>query len=139
MNRYAKYCRPRDGEIQSKMQGSETDSDESTNDPLSKHYGDLRQAGEVNGPYSTGRLSALENPTVGKRPKKRRTQDSMVVPSKQFETKDKGQGGGRKIGKLAQLMDMPLDVFFEGRSFIVWLTLLRLIRVTTDYCTPCTS
>lgn len=86
--------------------------------------------------YSIGRLSALENPTVGKRPRKRRTQDSVVVVNKQVETKDKGQGSGRKIGKLAQLMDMPLDVFFEGRSSgIIWSALSRLIRATTDYCT----
>jgi len=63
----------------------------------------------------TGRLSVLDSPTVGKRPKKRRTQDSKMITSESVESKDKGPGSGRKVGKLAQLMDMPLDVFFEAR------------------------
>ena len=34
------------------------------------------------------------------------------------EVKAKGTGNGRNVGKLAQLMGMPLDVFFEVRHVL---------------------
>jgi hypothetical protein len=67
--------------------------------------------------YLSGRLSGLEGPTVGKRPKKRRTQDFKMITSEPAVNKGKGAGSGRKFGKLAQLMNMPLDVFFEAGLF----------------------
>jgi hypothetical protein len=38
--------------------------------------------------------------------------------NKLVDNKGKGAVGGRKLGKLAQLMDMPLDIFFEVHTFL---------------------
>jgi hypothetical protein len=42
----------------------------------------------------------------------------VTVAIKPAKTKTKGAGNGRNLGKLAQLIDMPLDVFFEARLFL---------------------
>jgi hypothetical protein len=40
-----------------------------------------------------------------------------MITSEPAVNKGKGAGSGRKFGKLAQLMNMPLDVFFEAGLF----------------------
>jgi hypothetical protein len=40
-----------------------------------------------------------------------------VITCEPAVNKGKGVGSSRKLGKLAQLMNMPLDVFFEARLF----------------------
>jgi hypothetical protein len=56
---------------------------------------------------STARLSGFKKPKVGSGPRYMR--NKMTSKSK----KGKGSGKGRHFGKLAQLLNMPLDVFFE--------------------------
>lgn len=58
-----------------------------------------------------------------------------MIVSRQVKAKDKGAGAGRKRGKLAQLMDMPLDVFFEARLFGIFQRTPMLICVAADYGT----
>jgi hypothetical protein len=67
--------------------------------------------------FFTGRLSRLDRPTVGKRPKKRRRQYVKTTASEPARVKAKGTLNKRNLGKLAQLVDMPLDVFFEAHLF----------------------
>lgn len=57
---------------------------------------------------STARLSGFKKPKVGSGPRYMRS--TMTSKSK----KGKGSGKGRHFGKLAQLLNMPLDVFFEA-------------------------
>lgn len=54
--------------------------------------------------------------------------------SKLHAAKPKGTGSGRKLGKLAQLMNMPLDVFFEVHLFTfpwskLWILILPHCRL----------
>jgi len=57
---------------------------------------------------TTGRLTGLNKPKTGSRTTSYKRQKTTGKPGK-----GKGTGKGRNFGKLAQLMNMPLDVFFE--------------------------
>jgi hypothetical protein len=73
-----------------------------------------------------GRLSRLNKPKIaaGSARYKRRKISSKP-------TKGKGTTKGRNFGKLAQLMNMPLDVFFEARVFA--LSAVRFDQPILDY------
>ncbi|KIM85612.1 hypothetical protein PILCRDRAFT_339430 [Piloderma croceum F 1598] len=56
-----------------------------------------------------------------------------MITSEAAVNKGKGTGSGRKFGKLAQLMNMPLDVFFEITGHLEPLDILRLSRVSKQF------
>lgn len=59
-----------------------------------------------------------------------------MITSEPVVNKGKGTSSGRKIGKLAQLMNMPLDVFFEAcPMFASSGRFSRLICTIADYRT----
>src|SRR6267154_4973773 len=58
---------------------------------------------------STARLSGLSRPKVGTGATRYKRQKVSSKPAKA-----KGTQKGRNFGKLFQLMNMPLDVFFEA-------------------------
>jgi hypothetical protein len=71
---------------------------------------------------SPGRLSGFKRPKIAV-PKRKR---GLFRPVATKTVKAKGKGKGRNFGKLAQLMEMPLDVFFE-------VCILMLLRQQSHY------
>jgi hypothetical protein len=75
-----------------------------------------------------GRISGFNKPKIGSKPSKRpRTSSSPK------QVKGKGSRKGRNLGKLAQLVNMPLDVFFEITSQLQPLDILQLSRVSKHF------
>lgn len=79
---------------------------------------------------SAARLSAFNKPKAASR-KRQRIQKPTAN-----KAKNKGVGKGRNFGKLAQLLNMPLDVFFEV-CFVRLLPIKLVILMThlLDYIT----
>jgi len=73
-----------------------------------------------------GRLSRLKRPKIAPDPKWLRFGGLRQKPA---NTKTKGKGKSRNHGKLAQLMEMPLDVLFEARLLI----LIALTSIVDTY------
>ncbi|KIM71321.1 hypothetical protein PILCRDRAFT_830419 [Piloderma croceum F 1598] len=104
---------------------SESHSDDEVNE-----YVELEESDKEEGP--SGRLSRLNRPTIAPAPKRRRFGGLRRKPA---TAKAKGKGKGRNHGKLAQLMEMPLDVLFEITSQLEPLDILQLSRVSKRFRT----
>src|SRR5882672_5398681 len=71
-----------------------------------------------------GRLSGLNRPKIPYGPTRRKRQKTSGK-----STKGEGTKKGRNFGKLAQLMNMPLDVFFEVPRLPVLLSKQYLLYI----------
>jgi hypothetical protein len=82
-----------------------------------ENAGGLSSTSFISSPQNTnvllsGRLSGLTRPKIAPAPKRQRLLYQKTAATR---VKAKGKGKGRNQGKLAQLMEMPLDVLFEAR------------------------
>ncbi|KIM79363.1 hypothetical protein PILCRDRAFT_823618 [Piloderma croceum F 1598] len=85
-------------------------------------------------PGPSSRLSGLNRPKIGSGSMRYKRQKTSGKSHKA-----KGTNKGRNFGKLAQLMSMPLDVFFEITSRLEPLDILQLSRVSKHFRTTFAS